>query len=106
MSRSPNSAPRGPSSLLRGTKLSQRGMLSILMLMASMGALGFALIGGAKLVLDIFGEGLMNSLLTLPTKAFVVGLAYLVGWLTAMVAIRVYGNLVLPFIISYLIWGC
>jgi hypothetical protein len=81
-------------------------MLSILMLMASMGALGFALIGGAKLVLDILGAGLETSLPTLPPKALVIGLAYGVGWITAMVAIRVYGNLVLPFIINFLIWGC
>ena len=40
------------------------------------------------------------------TKAFVIGLAYVVGWLGAMVAIRVYGNLVLPFIINIFIWGC
>jgi len=81
-------------------------MLSILMLMASMGGLGFALIGGAKLVLDILGAGLENSLPTLPPKALVIGLAYAVGWITAMIAIRVYGNLVLPFIINFLIWGC
>jgi hypothetical protein len=36
----------------------------------------------------------------------VIGLAYAIGWVTAMVGIRVYGNLVLPFIIHYLIWGC
>ena len=108
MSRSPNTRPRGPSPLLsrNGNRLSQRGMLSILMLLGSMGALGFALIGGAKLVLDILGTGLENSLPTLPPKALVVGLAYTVGWVTAMVAIRVYGNLVLPFIINFLIWGC
>jgi hypothetical protein len=81
-------------------------MLSLLMMLGSVGALGFALLGGSKLVLDIFGVGLLNSLGTLPTKAFVVGLAYLVGWVTAMIAIRVYGNLVLPFIINFLIWGC
>src|SRR5215211_2512761 len=108
MTRSPNTTPRGPSPTLsrNGNKLSQRGMLSILMLLASMGALGFALIGGAKLVLDILGTGLENSLPTLPPKVLVVGLAYAVGWITAMVAIRVYGNLVLPFLINYLIWGC
>ena len=108
MTRSPNTTPRGPSPTLsrNGNKLSQRGMLSILMLLASMGALGFALIGGSKLVLDILGTGLENSLPTLPPKALVVGLAYAVGWVTAMVAIRVYGNLVLPFIIHFLIWGC
>jgi hypothetical protein len=103
MTRSPNTTPRGPTPLHR---LSQRGMLSILMLMASMGALGFALIGGAKLVLDVLGSGLENSLPSLPPKALVVALAYAVGWVTAMIAIRVYGNLVLPFIIHFLIWGC
>lgn len=108
MNRSPNSTPRGPSSMLprNGNRLSQRGMLSLLMMIGSVGALGFALLGGSKLVLDIFGAGLINSLSTLPTKAFVVGLAYVVGWMTAMIAIRVYGNLVLPFIINFLIWGC
>lgn len=106
MSRSPNPPTRGPSSLLRGYKLSQRGMLSILMLVASMGALGIALLGGARLILDIFGSGLENSLDALPSKALVIGVAYFVGWISAMVAIRVYGNLVLPIIIHYLIWAC
>jgi hypothetical protein len=107
MTRSPNTTPRGPSSLLRnGNRPSQRGMLSILMLLGSMGALGIAFLSGAWLVLDILGEGLVNSLPTLPAKALVIGIAYLIGWVTAMVAIRVYGNLVLPFIIHYLIWGC
>ena len=108
MNGSPNTRPRGPSSVQSryGNKLSQRGMLSLLMFLASIGALSFALIGGSKLVWDIFGVGLLNSLSTLPTKAFVVGLAYAVGWISAMVAIRVYGNLVLPVIINFLMWVC
>jgi hypothetical protein len=108
MSRSPNTTPRGPTPTRSpyGNRLSQRGMLSLLMLIASMLALTFALLGGAKLVLDIFGAGLMNSLNGLSTKVLVVGLAYAVGWITAMIAIRVYANLVLPFIINFLIWGC
>jgi hypothetical protein len=81
-------------------------MLSLLMLMASIGALGIAFLSGGWLVLDILGTGLENSLPTLPAKALVIGLAYAIGWVTAMVAIRVYGNLVLPFIIHYLIWIC
>ena len=103
-----NTRPRGPAPLLprSGKRLSQRGMLSILMLMASMGALGIALLSGAWLVFDILGVGLENSLPTLPAKALVIALAYGVGWVTAMIAIRVYGNLVLPFIINYLIWAC
>lgn len=98
MTRSPNNSPRGP--------FSMRGMLSILMLFASLGALSIALLAGARLIFDILGAGLENSLPTLPTKALVIGLAYGVGWITAMIAIRVYGNLVLPFIINFMIWGC
>jgi hypothetical protein len=108
MTRSPNSSPRGQFSLLsrNGNRPSQRGMFSILMLLASIGGLGFALLGGARLILDVLGAGLENSLPTLPPKALVILLAYGVGWITAMVAIRIYGNLVLPFIINFLIWGC
>ena len=108
MNSSPKTTPRGPASMLarNGNRLSQRGMFSILMLLASMIALGFALLGGAKLVFDIFDAGLRNSFHGLGTKVLVVGLAYLVGWLTAMVAIRIYGNLVLPFAIRFLIWVC
>jgi len=108
MNSSPNTRPRGPSSNLsrNGNRLSQRGMFSILMLLASILALGFALLGGAKLILDIFSIGLINSLNGLGTKVLVVGLSYAVGWLTAMVAIRVYGNLVLSFVINFLMWGC
>ena len=98
MTRSPNNSPLG--------QFSMRGMLSILMLFASLGALSIALLAGARLIFDILGAGLENSLPTLPTKALVIGLAYGVGWITAMVAIRVYGNLVLPFIINFMIWGC
>ena len=108
MSDSPNTTPRGPSPTLsrNGNKLSQRGMLSLLMMLGSVGALTFALLGASKLILDIFGAGLMNSLNGISTKVLVVALAYGVGWMTAMIAIRVYGNLVLPFIINFLIWGC
>jgi len=108
MSSSPNNTPRGPSSMLsrNGNRLSQRGMLSLLMMLGSIGALMFALLGGSKLILDIFGAGLMNSLSGMSTKVLVVGLAYAVGWVTAMISIRVYGNLVLPFIINFLTWGC
>jgi hypothetical protein len=75
------------------------------MLLFSVGGLTIAALAGAKLVFDILSVGLMNSLNGLPIKVIVVGLAYLVGWVTAMLAIRVYGNLVLPFIITLFIWG-
>ena len=86
--------------------VSQRGLLSIAMLLFSLGGLSIALLAGAKMVFDIFEVGLMNSLDGLLIKVIVIGLAYLVGWITSMLAIRVYGNLVLPFIINLYIWGC
>jgi hypothetical protein len=85
--------------------VSQRGLLSIAMMMFSVGALGIAMLAGAKLVFNIFDVGLENSLNGLFIKVVVVGLAYVVGWGAAILAIRVYGNLVLPFIINLFIWG-
>jgi len=100
--------PRGPSpmSSRNGNKVSQRGLLSLAMMLSSISALTFALLGGARLILDIFSIGLANSLNGLGTKALVITLAYLVGWLTAMIAIRVYSNLILPIIINFFTWGC
>lgn len=85
--------------------ISQRGLLSISMLLFSLGGLTIAMLAGAKLVFDILQNGLMESLDGLVIKVIVIGLAYFVGWATAMLAIRVYGNLVLPFIINLFIWG-
>src|SRR5688572_4034917 len=101
-------SPRGipPLPFRNGKKISQRGLLSLAMLLSSIGALTFALLGGARLILDIFSVGLANSLNGLSTKAFVIGLAYIVGWLAAMVAIRVFSNLILPIIINFFTWGC
>jgi hypothetical protein len=76
------------------------------MLLVSVSALTMAFLGGAKLVLDVFGEGLLNALNGMGAKAFVIFLAYLVGWVTAVAAIRVYGNLVLPILIDMFAWAC
>jgi hypothetical protein len=86
--------------------VSQRGLLSISMLLFSVGGLSIAMLAGAKLVFDIFEVGLEASLNGLVIKVIVIGLAYFVGWATALLAIRVYGNLVLPFIINFYIWAC
>lgn len=102
MSNHPPTQPRNGN----GHKGTQRSMLSMAMLLVSMGSLGIALLGGARLILDIFDEGLKNSFDHILPKVIVIGLAYGVGWLTAMVATRVYGNLVLPTLINWMIWGC
>lgn len=87
-------------------KVSQRGLLSLAMLLLCMGGFGSAALGGAKVVFDAFSEGNQSELFVIVAQLIVVGLAYSVGWVTAMVAIRVYGNLVLPIIIDLFTWGC
>lgn len=87
------------------SSVSQRGLLSLSMFLFSIGGLTISMLAGAKLVYDIFNIGLLESLDGLVIKVIVVGLAYLVGWVTALIAIRVYGNLVLPVIINLYIWG-
>jgi hypothetical protein len=85
--------------------VSQRGMLSIVMLLVSMGTLSIAMIGGAKMAYNILVPqddahiGVIGALVAL-------GITYALGWLTAMVAIRVYGNLILPILINLLMWVC
>ena len=91
---------------IQSQSISQRGLLSISMLLFSLGGLTIALLAGSKLVFDILDVGLLESLDGLFIKVIVNGLAYMVGWVTAIVAIRVYGNLVLPFIINLYIWAC
>ncbi len=91
---------------IRHSKVSERGLLSVLTLLISLGALTTALLGGAKLILDIFDDGLFNNLDKIGAKAIVLGLAYIFGWLTAAVSVRVYNNLVLPIIIKIYTWGC
>lgn len=89
-----------------GRKVSQRGLLSLAMLILCMGAFGSAALGGAKVVFDILGDGTRAEFVIIVAQLIVVGLAYAVGWVTAMVAIRVYGNLVLPILIDLFTWGC
>lgn len=87
-------------------KVSQRGLLSLAMLLISMGGLGIAALGGVKIVFDILGEKPDSSISIVFVQIIVIGLAYVVGWFTAMVAIRVYGNLVLPILIKLSAWAC
>lgn len=100
-----SSSPSRTQPLGKNGQVSQRGMLSIVMLMISIGALGFAILGGAKLAYDVLGpEKAMDA--GLFAAVIVLGVTYSVGWLTAMVAIRVYGNLILPILINWVMWVC
>lgn len=85
--------------------VSQRGMLSLAMSLVSLVVLGIAMLGGAKLAYDVLANpgGAKTSLFA---AVVALGITYAVGWLAAMVAIRVYGNLVLPMLLNLLMWAC
>jgi hypothetical protein len=77
------------------------------MLILSMGAFGIAALGAIKIIIDVFGDKPTGSaMVVVMVQTIVIGLAYAVGWITALVAIRVYGNLILPILIKWGIWGC
>jgi len=89
----------------RNGTVSQRGMLSLVMLLVSMGTLGIAMIGGAKLAYDVLGPS-KETQPGLFAAVIALAITYALGWLTAMVAIRVYGNLILPILLNWLMWAC
>ena len=105
MNHSSNSHP--PTQPRNGRKVSSRGLLSIAMLILSMGAFGIAALAAIKMISDVFGNNKTDiPVVVVAVQIIVVGLAYAVGWVTAMVAIRVYGNLILPTLIKWCTLGC
>jgi len=100
---SKNNPPTQPRN---GRKVSQRGLMSIAMLILSMGALGFAALAGTKVVFEVLSGNSTASVAAVAVEIIVIGLAYAVGWLTALVAIRVYGNLIMPMLINWSTWAC
>ena len=123
MNHSRNHPPTSPRNG-NGHKVSQRGLFSIAMLLISMGALSISLLGGGKMILDTLKDKANSAQIPataqtngqtdetakpqagVSAQIIVIGLAYFVGWFTAMTAIRVYGNLILPIFIRWFTWGC
>ena len=86
-------------------RVSERGLFRLVLTVISVFSLLVMMTGWLKLTLDIFDLGLTAVLETgFWSKVITLGLAFLFGWLTAVLSIRVYNNLVLPLIISGLIW--
>lgn len=107
MSHSSNNQPPTQPRNGNGRKVSQRGLFSIAMLILSMGAFGIAMLSGSKIVFDVLHDNSnATPALVVLVQIIVIGLAYAIGWITAMVAIRVYGNLILPMLINWCTWGC
>ena len=102
--------PKIPPFLERKTRpfrkngLDTRGMLSIATMFVSLTALTVSMGGAAKLVFDIFDDGLAGSLDALLVKVTVLGFAFFFGWGVGLVSIRGFGNLVYPLIIKLYAW--
>ena len=97
----PASQPRPVNQPLmkRNGQPSQRGMLSVLVLIISLFSLGIAMLGGAWVAIDILANGLGNQI-GLGPKVIAVALAYLFGWIVSMFGARILGNLLLPTLIK------
>ncbi len=89
----------------RKSRVSESGLLSAVMSLLSLSALTVAMLGGARLLIDIFAEGLAKGLPHFWAKAVVLGLAYVFGWVTGILSVRVYNNKILPIIIRIYTWG-
>jgi len=77
--------------------------LSLVTLLMSAISLGIALAGGAVVVYLFFEN---RDTTGLWAKIIVLGLAYLVGWIAALVGIRKIGNLLLPYLVQIYAWVC
>jgi hypothetical protein len=97
--------PTHPKPNGKRTRVSERGLLSLVTTFISVFSLLVMMAGWLKLTLDIFEVGLTVAMEQgLWSKIIALGLAFLFGWLAAVLSIRVFGNLVLPMIISGLVW--
>lgn len=89
-----------------GNGVDMRGMLSLVTMLVSLAALTLSMGGAAKFTIDIFGDGLVDSLDGLFVKIIVLGIAFFFGWVVGLSSIRVFGNLVYSFIIQIYAWAC
>mgnify|MGYP007066198640 CR=1 FL=1 len=86
---------------------SENGALRVVMLLISLVSLTIALVSGAVVVFQILtadpdlGAAKYEGILG---KLFIIGLVYAIGWLVALIGIRVYHNLVLPIFINAYGW--
>ncbi len=89
-----------------GAKLDTRGMLSISTMFVSLAALTVSMLGAAKLVFDVFDDGLASNLEGIMLKLGVLAISFFFGWIVGLASTRAFGNLVYPIIIKFYTWGC
>ncbi len=83
-----------------------RGMLSLVTMMVSLAALTISMLGAGRFVLDVFDDGLVNSLDGVLIKIIVLGFVFFFGWGIGLVSIRLFGNLFYSIVIKIYAWAC
>ena len=112
MTNTPDQFPKVPPFILPPAKpprkkaVDVRGMLSIITMLVSLAALTLSMGGASKFILDVFDEGLANSLDGLMVKIVVLGIAFFFGWAVGLVSIQLFGNLFYSIIITIYAWAC
>ncbi len=96
--------PTKPGNNGKRNRVSQRGLLSVLMMILSVISLTVLMFAWLKITLDIFDQGLINAMEGMWAKGMTLALAFLFGWLAGVLSIRVFGNLILPSIIKSMSW--
>jgi hypothetical protein len=85
---------------------SKRALLSQTTMIFSLVALTLAMAGGAKEAIDLFRDGLSSVRTdTLAASLVALGVAYLFGWVLALVCTRAYANLLMPLILRIYTWA-
>jgi hypothetical protein len=105
--REPVSQPRPasrPPTRGRNGRPSERGMLSVAVLLISAISLGIAMMGGAWIAYGVLTEGLADQQEHIIPRIVVVGLAYMVGWIVSLFGVRSLGNFILPYFIKVYAW--
>ena len=88
----------------RKTGVDTRGMLSLVTMLVSLAALTVSMLGAAKLIFDVFNDGLANNLEGVTVKLAVLSFAFFFGWGIGLVSIRGFGNLVYPIVVELYAW--
>ncbi len=81
------------------------GILRIVMLLISSIILGVAMLSGAFVAAAVIGFKVTRVMDNLFPILIVVALSYLVGWIVALAGIRLFNNLVLPYVMNLYAWG-
>ncbi len=81
------------------------GFLRIIMLLSSSIILGIAMLSGAYIAVHVISLHTEKILANLWPILIVVGLAYVIGWAVALAGIRIFSNLVLPYLMNIYAWA-